>query len=166
MLYLDACAAIKRYVDERDGATAVMEQVMVDAGRWGGVVSSGWLTLEFTSALTRKLRGGHVVVSVYSELLYRFRSDMNATHLVPVDNAAVEAATHLMERVRGVTRFHSGDALHLHTARQIRSDLGETETLVLVTADDGLKAVAASHAIRVFDPRTDPIADLAQLCGG
>lgn len=139
---------------------------MVDAGHWGGMASSGWLTLELTSALTRKLRGGRMVVSLYSELLLRFRADLNAIHLVPVDNAAVEAATYLMEQVRGVTRFHSGDALHLHTALQLRSALGESDTLVLVTTDDGLKAVAASHQVRVFDPRTDSIADLEHLFGG
>jgi hypothetical protein len=166
VLYPDACAAVKRYVDEQDGATAIMEQVMVEAGRWGGVVSSGWLTLEFTSALTKKLRGGQVVVSVYSELLYRFRSDMNAMYLVPVDSAAVEAAAYLVERVRGVTRFHSGDALHLHTALQVRSGLKETDTLVLVTADDGLKAVATYQKVQVFDPRFDRITDLDTLFGG
>ena len=165
MLYLDACAAVKRYVDEADGATAIMEQVMVDTGQWGGVVSSGWLTLEFTSALTRKLRGGHLAGSVYSDLLFRFRSDMDAMYLVPVDNAAVEAATYLMEQVRGVARFHSGDALHLHTTLQLRSDLADSDTLVLVTADDGLKAVAASHNVCVFDPRSDRIRDLESLFG-
>jgi predicted nucleic acid-binding protein len=163
VLYLDACAAVKRYVDEHDGATAIMEQVMVDAGRWGGVVSSGWMTLEFTSALTKKLRGGYLVGSDYSELLFRFRSDVNAIYLVPVDNVAVEGASYLMERVRGVTRFHSGDALHLHTTLQLRSDLGDSDTLVLVTADDGLKAVATSHKVGVFDPRFDGIADLESL---
>ena len=165
MLYLDACAAVKRYVDEHDGATAIMEQVMVDASDWGGVVSSGWLTLEFTSALTKKLRAGHLVGSVYSELLFRFRSDVNAMYLVPVDNVPVEAATYLMERVGGVTRFHSGDALHLHTTLQLRSGLGDSDTLVLVTADDGLKAVAASHKVGVFDPRFDGIAELESLFG-
>lgn len=86
-------------------------------------------------------------------------------YLVPVDNVAVEAATYLMERVRGVTRFHSGDALHLHTTLQLRSHVGDSDTLVLVIADNGLKAVAASHKVAVFDPRVDSIADLESLFG-
>jgi predicted nucleic acid-binding protein len=165
-LYLDASAVVKRYVDEHDGATAIVEQLMVDAGRWGGLMSSEWLILEVTSALTRKLRGGSIAPDTYKRLLPRFRTDAETLRLIEVKKGAPLDASRLMETVQGTDRFHSGDAIHLHTAMQLRSDLAASRTLVFVTSDDGLRSVVARHNIPAFDPRSDRISDLERLIGG
>lgn len=166
MLYLDACAVVKRYVDERDGATALMEQLLVDAAPWGGLVASEWMVLEFTSALAKKRRTGQLRPHAYGDLLSRFRVDVDGMDLIPVDSATLDGATRLMERVGGTRSIHSGDAIHLHTAVQLRGDLDASGALVFVTADDGLKSVAAADGLPVFDPRFDRIPDLERLIDG
>jgi predicted nucleic acid-binding protein len=166
VLYLDASALVKRYVDEHDGATAIMDQFMVDAGRWGGLTSSEWLILEVTSALTRKLRGGTIASDTYQRLLPWFRADAERLRLIEVKRGVPLAASRLMETVQGADRFHSGDAIHLHTAMQLQIDLDASDTLVFVTSDDGLRSVVARYNIPAFDPRSDRIPDLERLIDG
>ncbi|HYW07264.1 MAG TPA: type II toxin-antitoxin system VapC family toxin [Longimicrobium sp.] len=165
MLYLDACAVVKRYVDEHDGATAIMEEIMMDAAPWGGLIASEWLVLEVTSTLAKKLRTAQISERAYRALLRRFRTDAEAIDLIPVDSTTVDSATRLMEQAGTERSLHSGDAVHLYTAIQVRDAVGAPDTLVVVSADKGLNGVATSHGLVVFDPRLHSIADLEALFG-
>ena len=135
VLYIDASALVKRYVEEEvDGGGAMMDAVVSSAARWGGIASSEWLILEVTSALTKKLRGLKITREAFARYLRRFRED-------------------------------SGDAIHLQTAMQLRDDITGSEPLVFVTTDPGLQAVAARHAVQLFDPRFDTLEYLESLTG-
>ncbi|HYW07629.1 MAG TPA: hypothetical protein VE913_11775, partial [Longimicrobium sp.] len=109
---------------------------------------------------------GTITLDTYKRLLPWFRADAETLGLMEVKKGVPLAASRLMETVRGADRFHSGDAIHLHTAMQLRSDLEASDTLVFVTSDDGLRAVVARYNIPAFDPRFDQIPDLERLIDG
>ncbi|HET6765108.1 MAG TPA: type II toxin-antitoxin system VapC family toxin [Longimicrobiaceae bacterium] len=163
MLYLDASALVKRYVDEGDGGTPFIDAVMEEPQRWGGLVSSEWLLLEVTSALTRKLRSGRLDASTYAYLLRRFRNDAEGLGLIEVGSEVIRAAAGMMEAVRGVERFHSGDAIHLYTAQQLSSGVPEHDAFLFVTTDVGLMRTAQAIGMQAVDPRTQPVAHLEAI---
>jgi predicted nucleic acid-binding protein len=166
VLYVDASALVKRYVEEEaDGGGAMMDAVVSNAARWGGIASSEWLILEVTSALTKKLRGLKITRQAFDRHLRRFREDTRGLLLIPVQSQGINGASRLMESLPSLDRFHSGDAIHLQTAIQLRDDIAGTEPLVFVTTDPGLQAVAARHNIQLFDPRTDTLEYLESLTG-
>lgn len=162
-LYLDACAVVKRYVDEGDGGTAVMDAIFADPSRWGGLSSSEWLLAEVTAALAKKYREAAFGGRQFLELWTEFRSDTAAViDLVDVEPGYVEGAALLLANSPGI-RFHPGDALHLYTAEALRSELTHDVPLVFVTADGGLARVARAAGLAVFDPGAEPIEALAGL---
>lgn len=142
-----------------------MDAVVSNAARWGGIASSEWLILEVTSALTKKLRGLKITRQAFDRHLRRFREDTRGLLLIPVQSQGINGASRLMESLPSLDRFHSGDAIHLQTAIQLRDDIAGTEPLVFVTTDPGLQAVAARHNIQLFDPRTDTLEYLESLTG-
>jgi predicted nucleic acid-binding protein len=160
VLYLDASALVKKYVDEGDEGTQAMKDITREAGAWGGLVSSEWLILEVASALTRKQRGGTISSSDFRRLIGRFREEVTALSLVTIGKGMPSAASRLMEDVQGVSRFHAGDAIHLYTAELLRARTEPGDAFVFAAADEGLLAVARSRRMPVFDPRTDSIETL------
>jgi predicted nucleic acid-binding protein len=165
VLYLDASAVVKRYVDEGDDGAAVLDEIVAGARQWGGLVSSEWLVLEVTSALARKVRGSKITEAEFEETLDRFRSDLNAFSLLAVEAGQPARAADLLAAARGLDRFHAGDAIHLHTALQISEALADADRIVLITTDEGFKVVARHHGVAVLDPRTERLDDLARLFG-
>jgi predicted nucleic acid-binding protein len=165
VLYLDACALVKRYVDEGDDGTVVMDSVMDDPGRWGGLMSSEWLVLEVTSALAKKRRARLLRESSYRHLLGRFKIDVEGLSLVAISSDVVRAASGLMESLSATGRFHSGDAIHLYTALEAARGMAGSTPLVFVTADSGLESTARGAGLRVFDPRRGAIDRLDRLFG-
>jgi predicted nucleic acid-binding protein len=165
VLYLDASAFVKRYVDEGDHGTAAIDEIVGDAPRWGGLVSSEWLLLEVTSALSRKVRTSRIDEAAFDRVMTRFRADLNAINLVSVEPGQARDAARLVEGARGISRFHSGDAIHLHTALQLQRNLVTVERVVLVTTDDGFKHLAAHYRLDVFDPRSNAVRVLAEYLG-
>ena len=162
MLYLDASAVVKRYVDEGDDGTATIEALVAGAREWGGLVSSEWLVLEVTSALARKVRGAKITEDEFHETLERFRADLDAFSLLAVEEGQPVRAANLLATARGLDRFHAGDAIHLHTALQLSEALNG-DRIVLITTDEGFKVVARHHGMPVLDPRTERLDDLARL---
>jgi predicted nucleic acid-binding protein len=165
VLYVDACAVVKRYVYEGDNGTAVVDALMRDPERWGGVVSSEWLILEVTSALTKKRRARVISRAGYRYLLGRFRDDMAAIGLISISGDVVRGAARLMETAPGARRFHSGDAIHLHTATDVSEGMIDPGAFVFVTTDEGLKATVDAAGLAVFDPRHQSIEDLERHFG-
>jgi hypothetical protein len=162
-LYLDACAVVKRYVDEGDGGTPVMDAIMGHPASWGGLLSNEWLLSEVTAALARKFRSGILTQRQYTKLLADFQREVAAVvSLVGVKPGYVDAAAALIAASANV-RLHSGDALHLHTAAMLRADLDPTVPFVFVTADGGLERVAAASGLSTFNPGTQTLQELRAL---
>jgi predicted nucleic acid-binding protein len=164
-LYLDSDAVVKRYVDERDGATAIMDEIYSDPAPWGGLTSSEWLLPEVTAALSKKYRQGDLKWRQFSTLLADFRAESGAllTFVTP-GSGDIEAASRLIGAHARV-RFHAGDALHLHTAETLRREIGTGEPLVFVTSDAGLAGVAVQLGLPMFNPLSQTLADLESLFG-
>ena len=163
VLYVDACAVVKRYVDEDDTDTAALNSVFTDAERWGGLVSSEWLILEVASALARKMRTSKMSAADFQRVMKKWRLDSQAVNLIAIESEHLRAAAALLETVPPVERFHAGDAIHLYTALQIKSDIGGADRLVLVTTDHGFKSTATVHGLDVHDPSADDVERLSEF---
>lgn len=164
-LYLDADAVVKRYVDEGDGATAIMDEIFSDPVSWGGLSSSEWLLPEVTAALAKKFRTGEFGERQFAALRQSFRDEAGqVVTFVAVERGYAEAASGLISTY-AAKRFHAGDALHLHTAEMLSRDIGAEEPFVFVTSDVGLVAVAAERGLQTFNPATQPLANLRAVFG-
>lgn len=159
-LYLDADAVVRRYIDEGDGATAVMDAIFADPDAWGGLSSSEWLLPEVTAALAKKRRTGALNASRFAALLADFRAEV-ADLVTAIEFRGGEGARWAALIVRFArTRFHAGDAVHLLAAEELRRTLEPETPFVLVSADQGFGTVARLRGIPTFDPATQPLSDL------
>jgi predicted nucleic acid-binding protein len=164
-LYLDSDAVVKRYIDEGDGGTAIMDEIFSDPASWGGLSSSEWLMPEVTSALAKKLREGDIGPRQFSALLATFQAEVGAVvTFVALEPGYVEAASGLISTYAD-HRFHAGDALHLHTAEMLNRDIGAGEPFVFVTSDKRLALVAAQRGLHTFNPATQTLAILQAVFG-
>ena len=159
-LYLDSCAVIKRYVDENDGGTTVMDQIMENPAWWGGLASSEWLRVEVVATLSKMLRSGTLKQRQFIRRYQDFTTELAAVvNLIPIEPGDTTAASALIRSDPDV-RLESGDALHLHTAEQLGQRLGGQEKLVFVTSDRRLANLLSRRGIDFFDPVHHSVAGL------
>ena len=124
---------------------------------WGGLSSSEWLLAEVISTFGKKLRSGLIRQAQHRKLLSDFRIEANLSiSLVEIESGQVEEACRLLESFSG-SKLHSGDALHLHVAELIQQGLDPGEPFVVVTADEGMEAVAARLGLPTFHPVKQPL---------
>lgn len=163
MVYLDACALVKHYVDEGDNGTAVVDGLIADKDDWGGLFSSELLIPEVTSALAKKMRTGVIDTRQLRRLLRTFRSDAaGGITLVGIGPGTMADASVMLESVADV-RCTAGDAIHLHTAEALKRTTAEP--FAFATADKGLIEAAKRRKFWVFDPRFQTLADLNKYFG-
>lgn len=163
MLYFDASALVKHYIDERDGGTAVVDGILATADDWGGLFSSELLVPEVTSALAKKMREKHINARELRRLLRQFRWDANEGFtLLGVSPVTMSDASVILESVADV-RCGAGDAIHLYTAETLKRT--SSEPFAFVTSDSGLAAAAKRRFLWVFDPRFQTLADLTAHFG-
>jgi uncharacterized protein len=127
IVYLDASALVKRYVDE-EGSDAVLDAMVSEADwvmcRIGYVETAGAVA-----------RGGG------PEDLERFRRDWSFIDVVEVSQALVERAV----RLAVSTRLRALDALHLAAALSVPS-----ADVLFATWDIRLHRAARDHGLRTL----------------
>jgi predicted nucleic acid-binding protein len=158
-LYLDACAFVKRYLDEGTSS----ERMREITGRfmdWGGFVVSSYVEPEVVSAFAKHARtsSGHLVGArirrKHLAVVQAFRQDLSsvAFTVIPLSDDVVSGATHLLEH-HPEYNISAGDALHLATAMEIRPKL--TAGFVFVTADRRLERAAQAEGFATVNPLYD-----------
>jgi predicted nucleic acid-binding protein len=163
VVYLDACALVKHYIDEGDGGSAVMDGLIANADKWGGLFSSELLIPEVASAFAKKFRSKVIDGRELRRLLRTFRFDaIGGITLIGIAPNTMAEASVMLESVADV-RCHAGDAIHLYTAETLK--FNGSEPLAIATADNGLIAAATRRGLWTFDPRVQSLADLNDFFG-
>lgn len=151
MLFMDASAVVKLYVEE-DG-TSTMRAILNRRG--GSLFASDYIALEVLTAIRVALQ--KEPTAVYAAALGQFRIDFPGLYnLVEVDADTRRLAFELTTRNR-TTRARSMDVLHLATALRLQAGM---QPVTLVTSDHELADLAKSHGLRTFDPSREPLAAL------
>lgn len=153
MLFLDASALAKAYIDEvGDGNVRGLLQ---RAG--GDLFVSEFVALEVLTSIRNAHRG--LPREDYVNTVRRFWSDYQSRFsVVEVDPETVARAIALTTKHRGA-RARSMDVLHLATALRLQK-ASQAREVTLVTSDRDLADLASAVGLRTFDPSREPLAAL------
>jgi len=150
MKYLDTSAYIKYYSDEESEAGAKQVQEVIDnADRESGVISSAMLIGESVSVLDKWRRMGILTEeefkSVLSDLVLDFKDfvEEEKLHIEDVNIVRIKAAVdQIVEHGLPIN-----DALHLHAALLNKDKMEE-----FYCSDKNLKEAAKEEGFNVIDP--------------
>jgi predicted nucleic acid-binding protein len=131
--YFDTSALIKRYVDEK-GRREVLQLL-----RRHQCVTSQLLSVEFRSALRRRVTDASLDARRVPEILKRFAADREFWALVEVTSEVLQAA----EKLVAAHPLRTLDAIHVASAELFVDRLAASE-LTFVSADARQTAVAAA----------------------
>lgn len=138
--YFDTSALIKRYVDE-DGRRKVLQLL-----RRHDCVTSSLLSVEFRSALRRRVADGSLEEGRVSEILKRFAVDREFWALVEITREVLQTAEILV----GKHPLRSLDAIHVASAQLFAARVTTSE-LTFVSADARQTAAATSLGMHIKD---------------
>ena len=114
MVYLDTSVLVAALT--REDATERAQAALSEAEA-GTLCISGWVTTEFSSALSIKLRSGDIDLSTRNRILAGFaRLVADSFDVVPVEVAAFMTAARFADRHE--LGLRTGDALHIAVAMQ------------------------------------------------
>lgn len=154
MLFLDASALTKAYVDEAGDAN--VRGLFQRAG--GALFLSDFVALEVLTAIRNAHRGAPR--SEYVDAVRRFWSDYESRFsVVEVDPDTVTEAISLTSKHRDA-RARGMDLLHLATALRLQASRTARQ-VTLVTSDRDLAALSSECGLRTFDPSREPLAALS-----
>jgi predicted nucleic acid-binding protein len=153
VLFLDASALIKAYVEEAGDATV---RALVLRAR-GDLFLSEFVALEVLTSIRNVHRG--TPRERYLAAVQRFWSDYPSRFSrVEVDGKVVSDAIALTTS-RREARARSLDVLHLATALRLQTSSG-VAAVTMVTSDQDLAALSKECGLRTFDPSREPLAAL------
>ena len=138
--YFDTSALIKRYVNE-DGRREVLQFL-----RSHDCVTSALLSVEFQSAVRRRVADGSLDEGRVPEILKRFAGDREFWALIEVPRDVLLSAEKLVANHPLRTR----DAIHVASAQLFAARLAASK-LTFVRADTRPTAVAASIGLPTKD---------------
>lgn len=150
--YVDTSALIKRYVDETGSGWL---RATLDVRPRPAIIAVHLVTVEATSAFTRRVREGILTSAEYSRAQNAFRADCLAEYdLVTAVGPILDEANLLLER----HPLRAYDAVHLAAAvitnRQMLAN--NLPPLTFLSADDRLNAAAAVEGLAVDNPNDHP----------
>jgi len=155
-LFLDACAFVKRYIDEGVSTTR-MKEISSRFKDWGGFVVSGFVEPEMIATFTRHARNkssGRLHARsrrAHAKVIAAFRDDFATDALTVVElNGTVAADAAALLEAHPEYTIGGGDAVHLATAIAARSRL--ERPLVFVTADHALEKAAKAQGFDTLNP--------------
>lgn len=138
--------------------------------RWGGFVVSSFIELEVISALAKYARdhpnyAAHLL-NKHAAVVDHFRRELSraAFTIVRLDDDLIEEASDFLKQ-HPEHAIHAGDAVHLITAKAVRSNLEPGQVLVFVTADRGLEVAARAEGFPTVNPMREGIEALAGFPG-
>ena len=140
ILYLDTSSIVKLYLTEAHSA---------DVRGWSEeaeiVATCRVAYPEMISALTRRYRGGDLSKSDYDLILKTFTEEW--TNFAVVDFDEIDAG-----RLAGIHGLRGFDAIHLATAKQLRSSRPHI-SFAFSSFDDDLNKAAVAEKLAVLEPK-------------
>ncbi len=150
--FIDSSALVKRYAIET-GTGWVISLFRLAAGN---ILYVARITsVEVISALTRRMRGGSIILDDHEKSLSRFRrAYAGKFRIAEITAALIEQANELAEKhaLRGYDAVQLAAAL---TVNKVRVDAGAAP-VVLVSADDSLNIAAVIEGLMVENPNLHP----------
>ena len=161
-LYLDADAVVKRYINEGDGGTAVMDELFAAPLRWGGFTSSEWLQTEVTATFAKKVREGKLRLRKFEEAVADFRAECDAVVTwIGIEDGYILAGCEMLRKYAHAKKLHGGDALHLHTAETLWNSSGAP--FVFVTCDNSFAEIVRLRGLSTYNPVSEPLSALEAI---
>lgn len=148
VVYLDASAVVKRYVDE---VGSEWIRSLIVANGTSLLFTSRMTIVEVISAFTRRVREGSLTPEELKSVENAFRGDcVNAYQIMPPTPAVIDLACELIGRYP----LRAYDATHLASALTVQDFLANEDypRLVFVSADDRLNTAASSEGLLVDNP--------------
>lgn len=156
MLFLDASALTKAYVDELGDAN--VRGLLLRAR--GALYLSEFVALEVLTSIRNAHRG--LPRQDYLNAVQRFWTDYESRFgVVEVNGKVVADALSLTTQNRGA-RARSMDVLHVATALRLQSG-GRAREGTIVTSDRDMADLASECGLRTFDPSREPLSALPRL---
>jgi predicted nucleic acid-binding protein len=155
VIFLDASALVKAYVDE-DGSSTVHAILPRLRGR---LYLTAFVALEVLATLARRLRSQTLPRHRYSALRELFLAQLASWfNVVEVGPPVVQSACELAHVHR---RIATGamDLLHVASALKLRHDIGRSG-LVIASSDRAFLDLARANHLSTFNPEQEPLAAL------
>ena len=144
LLYLDASALVKLYVDE-PGSERMMELASEDADHDLAICSIA--QVEFHAAIWKRLRTGESNEVAVRQAAKSFEDEFRGAFLLcPVDDRTLDLASAMVPQ-HGLRAY---DATQLAACLVLETRMGESPTFVC--ADRRLLAAAEAEGLAVLDP--------------
>lgn len=143
--YYDSSALVKLYVGEQ-GSSQVEE--LIESALPGTKVVSRLTTVEVTSALVRRSRGGDYPEEHLARVLHLLEEDIASFQVIELGGAPMSRAISLV-RKHGL---RAADAIQLACALLARGEQSPDAQLVLVSSDQELNTAAEQEGLSVLDP--------------
>ena len=146
--FFDTSAVVKFY--HRETGTEWVESIFSDEE--STIVISELTTVEFDSAVAKKIRTGEIEEHAGRQALRNFQEDCADRFLiVPLDSKVIRKAKELINRHGSTFSLRTLDALQLAAYQ-----LEEGENVRFVCADANLMAVCQEEGIQVINPESFP----------
>ena len=150
--FFDTSALVKRFSRET-GTAWVIDLIRPQSGN--NLYLANITSVEVVSAITRRMRGGHLTTAAAKKALTRFhRSFLRRYVIVEITPPLILRATTLAETyaLRGYDAVQLAAALTIYDER-VAAGL---PTLTLVSADNDLNAAASAEGLAVDNPNNHP----------
>jgi predicted nucleic acid-binding protein len=141
MIYFDTSALAKKYLKKEKGRNRVIELLESNPQH---IVSSALTNLEVISALTRRQKE----ISGFEKAVEAFHVDWETFIVWTIDGDVLDEAVDLIR----LYRLKAADAIHLATARSVRSHT--KDKVLVVSSDRELLEAAVREGLPVMDPET------------
>lgn len=150
--FLDSSALVKRYVPET-GSAWIRALSAPQTGNLLFIARITWV--EVLSALARREREGSLTPTDRTLILQRFRSDLNNQYqVIELDSTLAVSAGQLV----GQYPLRAYDAVQLASVLLLQPAFATTQStsLIFLTADDRLSAVAQALGLLTDNPNHHP----------
>jgi uncharacterized protein len=150
--FVDSSALVKLYVPET-GSAWIQALLAVQKGNSLFISRITWV--EVLSALARREREGSLTPTDRTLIIQRFRSDLNNQYqVIELDAKLAETAGQLVEQYP----LRAYDAVQLASVNRIQPAFAteQSTSLIFLTSDDRLSAVAQSLGLLTDNPNHHP----------
>jgi predicted nucleic acid-binding protein len=150
--FFDSSALVKRHINEV-GSTWVRSLTRVKAGHTLYIARVN--TVEITSAVARRERGGYLSATQSAVMLGHFRRHVTERYSILELTPLQAAQAMLLERAHGLRAY---DAVQLAAALEVSRiyQTGGLGSVTMVSADKALNDAATVEGLTVEDPRAHP----------
>lgn len=150
--FLDSSALVKRYVPET-GSPWIQALSAANSGNSLIIARITWV--EVRSALSRRQREGRLTSADATLIIQRFRFDLNNQYqVIELDSTLAETAGQLV----GQYPLRAYDAVQLASVLLLQPAFANTQStsLIFLTADDRLLAIASALGLLTDNPNHHP----------